>query len=153
LTVRESGPGILINREDLDGMFYTNSSVNLREVYDGTSSTMMIGETLFSHRVSGPDATGVFQIVDHWYIGSSAHAHNEMSESMGSTAARINSFFRREAYIEDKELGYASYHRGGAQVVFADNHTRMVSDSIDMAVWSAMGTRENGDTARQLVGE
>ncbi len=153
LTARESGSGLLINREDLDGMFFTNSSINLRDVYDGTAFTMMLGETLFSHRVTGPDATGVIQIVDHWYIGSPSLAQNEMSEAMGSTAASLNSFFRKDAYIEDKELGYSSYHRGGAQVVFADNHTRMISDSVAQSVWSAMGTRENGDIARELVGD
>ncbi len=38
-----------------------------------------------------------------------------------------------------------SQHTGGAFVVFADGATRFVGQSIDQAVWSALGTRAGGD--------
>ena len=40
-----------------------------------------------------------------------------------------------------------SLHTAGANVVFVDGHVRFVSNSIDMEVWSASGTRNGGETA------
>ena len=40
-----------------------------------------------------------------------------------------------------------SLHTAGANVVFVDGHLRFISDSIDMEVWSALGTRNGGETA------
>ena len=149
LTARETGPGELINSDSLDGIFFTNSYINLRSVTDGTTHTVMVGESLFDTNVRGPDANGWVQIVDHWYIGSSGMYENEMSEGLGSTAAPINEIFKATGYIEDKELGYSSRHPGGCQVVFADGHVRFMEEAIDLAVWSAMGTKSRLDLANE----
>ncbi|MEZ6039047.1 MAG: DUF1559 domain-containing protein [Planctomycetaceae bacterium] len=38
-----------------------------------------------------------------------------------------------------------SYHRMGVNGLFADGHVQFISDAIDLNVWRAMGTRDNGD--------
>jgi prepilin-type N-terminal cleavage/methylation domain-containing protein len=42
-------------------------------------------------------------------------------------------------------IAASSYHPGGAVVVFADASTRFVSETIDLAVWQAVGSREGGE--------
>jgi prepilin-type N-terminal cleavage/methylation domain-containing protein/prepilin-type processing-associated H-X9-DG protein len=144
-TARESGPGLLINSEKLDGMLYLNSEIRMLGVRDGTSQTLLVGESLFDTSVREPDDTGAIQIVDHWYIGSSGVSPNEMSEALGSSAAPINSIFRDDVHVDNKELGFSSRHPGGAQAVYVDGHVSFLTDDIDTQVWSALGSRNGGE--------
>ena len=145
LTMFESGPPPVAGNVILDGLFYYNSRHRMRDIVDGSSSTIAIGEAEHNIKVHGLDHHGYNQIVDHWYIGS-PHIHpTEVSEVCGSTAARVNAQFIDDAFIDEKELGFSSRHAGGAQVVFADGHVSMISESIDAEVWSALGTKNNGE--------
>jgi prepilin-type N-terminal cleavage/methylation domain-containing protein len=42
-------------------------------------------------------------------------------------------------------IAASSYHPGGATVAFGDASTRFVNDSVDFAVWQAVGSRAGGD--------
>lgn len=144
----ESGPPPVAGGSDMDGMFFFNSRVKLRDVLDGTSSTVLIGESLFDTDVSGIDHDGEPHIVDHWYIGSPLIRPSDVSESVGSTAVSINRIFDQGAFIDEKELCFSSRHPGGAQVSFVDGHVAMVPLTIDAAVWSALGTRAQSEVAQ-----
>ncbi|MBL4885338.1 MAG: DUF1559 domain-containing protein [Planctomycetaceae bacterium] len=43
--------------------------------------------------------------------------------------------------------GASSYHTGGAQVVMADGSVKFISDSIDMGVWIAAGSKQGGEVS------
>jgi prepilin-type N-terminal cleavage/methylation domain-containing protein/prepilin-type processing-associated H-X9-DG protein len=43
------------------------------------------------------------------------------------------------------EVGLASYHSGGVNVVFVDGHVEFIDEAIDSVTWSALGTRNFGD--------
>ncbi len=153
LIARESnpaGPQVVKNTVsdvELDGMFFVDSEVRHCDILDGTSSTILVGEALYLKDVSGPDYFSD-QLVDHWAIGSPQSSLHEVSEAIGSTAAPVNGWRKRDKlFIEDIELGFSSLHPGGTQVVFADGHLRFVEEEIDPQIWSAMGTRMNGDGA------
>jgi prepilin-type N-terminal cleavage/methylation domain-containing protein/prepilin-type processing-associated H-X9-DG protein len=148
LVPNESGPPPVAGGLDMDGMFFLNSRVKLRDVLDGTSSTVLIGEALFDVNVRGIDYGGTIHIVDHWYIGSPLINPSEVSESIGSTAVPVNRIFDPNAFIDEKELCFSSRHPGGAQVSFADGHVQMIAATIDAAVWSALGTRAQGEAAQ-----
>jgi prepilin-type processing-associated H-X9-DG protein len=145
LVGRESGTAPLVSDAELDGVFFADSAVRQAELLDGTSKTLLIGESLYLEDVTGPDHSNTVQLVDHWYIGSPSSNGNEMSEAIGSTAVPINAWLQEQAFIEDIELGYSSRHVGGAQVVFADGHTQFIAQEIDLSSWSAMGTRMQSD--------
>jgi prepilin-type N-terminal cleavage/methylation domain-containing protein/prepilin-type processing-associated H-X9-DG protein len=145
---REYGPPPLVGRADSDGAFFLNSSVRMADILDGTSSTVAIGEAIFSFDIRGPDLTGINQVVDHWYIGTAEGLENELSEAMGSTAAAINSVLIPDVYIDEKELCFSSRHPGGAQVVFADGHASFIPETVNQAIWRALGTRAGGETAQ-----
>lgn len=157
LTARESnpaGPTVLtgtVSDVDRDGMFFNDSEVRHCDILDGTSSTILIGEALHLNDITGPDYFSdqrVDQLVDHWAIGSPHSQNHEASETLGSTAAPINGWRKKDKlFIEDIELGFSSRHPGGTQVIFADGHLMFVQEEIDPKIWSAMGTRMNGDRA------
>jgi len=144
----ETGTGPLISDLVQNGALYTNSRTAHRDFLDGLTNTMLIAETLFLPGVSGPDNDRNEQIIDHWYIGTPSMGPSEMSEAVGSTAIPINSWKRTpQAFIEDVELGYASRHSSLIQAVFADGRVQVISDSISPQIWSAIGTRAQGEVA------
>lgn len=148
LSARETGPGLLLGSSQLDGVMYINSRNRDSSITDGLSNTILVGEALFLVGITGPDNDGNPQIIDHYTIGSPGMSNSEVSEGLGSTAAKINSWkYAAIAFIEDIELGYSSYHTGVIQAVFADGHVTAISESIDMLTWSAIGTRNQGEVA------
>jgi prepilin-type N-terminal cleavage/methylation domain-containing protein/prepilin-type processing-associated H-X9-DG protein len=139
--MRESGPSPLVGEPDSDGLFFINSDLRLADILDGTSQTVALGETIFDYRLHGHDEFGLPQFVDHWTIGTPEGNANEVSEALGSTAARINAIRRGDATVDEKELSLGSDHPGGAQVVFADGHVSLIPETVDRVTWSALGTR------------
>lgn len=142
---RESGPDPLVGRDYADGMFFVNSGLAIRDALDGTSSTIAIGEMLFRYEPSGADNYGLQQFLDHWYIGTPEGLGNEISESMSSTACPINAWRDTSLFVDERELAYSSHHPGGVQVAFIDGHVEFVEETINRTIWSAMGTRANGE--------
>lgn len=153
LNNRESGPEPYAGDANVaDGIFFVNSKTRTRDIVDGLANTLLLGESIFDIDLRGDDYSGNPQVIDHWYIGSSQlmpvnpFGSLEISEALGSTACPVNAYKRADAPINDMELGFSSRHAGGTQVAFADGHVRFVAESIDVAIWSAWGTRANLET-------
>jgi hypothetical protein len=139
-----------------DGLLYLSSATRMASVLDGTSNSVAIGEALFRPAVTGPDLFNqVFQIVDHWYIGSdnqvlatsSPPLYQEFSEAMGSTGVAINAVNDASLLIDERELCYSSLHHGGCLFVFVDGHVQFVSQAIDRKAYSSLGTIARGEIA------
>ncbi len=154
---RESGTEPThMGRTDQDGTMFINSSVKLSSILDGTSSSLAIGESLFRANVTGPDHTGVVQIVDHWQIGTTdiAPTNNfgwfgEVSEAIGSTGVRINAINHPALFVDERELCFSSLHYGGVLFVYVDGHVGFINETIDQAVYSSLGTIARGEVAFQ----
>lgn len=144
--VRESGSSPRAGDDALDGLLFKNSRTRIAEIRDGTSSTMILGESLHRYDIRGIDHDGNRQGVDHWYFGSTDElAGINASEAVGSTAIEINALFNSDRTIDEKELCFSSNHPSGAHAAFADGHVTFISDAIDRNVWSTMGTRSGGE--------
>ncbi len=142
-----------------DGMFFMNSKTLHASVKDGLSNTVMIGESLPDQDQFDVDLGGNVQKVDHWYIGSrefglypyiSGYDSNEVSECLGSTAVRINSLKIVDAPADHKELSFGSAHAQGANIGFGDAHVKYISETIDPVIWSAVGSRNNGEVTGEI---
>jgi prepilin-type N-terminal cleavage/methylation domain-containing protein/prepilin-type processing-associated H-X9-DG protein len=141
-----------------DGVFFFNSQTSLHEIFDGTSNTLLLGESLPDQFLFGTDYSGNSQKVDHWHTGSeevggypqAGQNSAEVSECLGSTACPINAILDESSSINDKELSFGSLHPNGVNMAFADGHTSFIAADVDAAVWSALGTREGGEPNTDL---
>jgi prepilin-type N-terminal cleavage/methylation domain-containing protein/prepilin-type processing-associated H-X9-DG protein len=150
---RESGPLPHVGEPETgDGLFLMNKQIRLRDITDGQSNTVLMGESLFDFSEWGPDFSDNMQVVDHWYIGSAElvphYASTEFSECLGSTACPINAFQNAAAPINHKELGFSGRHPGGAVIGYADGHIVFVNSQIDLDIWRRMGTRAGSEIVR-----
>jgi prepilin-type processing-associated H-X9-DG protein len=147
-----------VGRLNQDGFMFVNSSTSMKSLLDGSSQTLAIGECLFNTETTGPDATGTLQIIDHWYIGTGdmggvGKTNNwiaEASEALGSTGVGLNNVNDNSIAIDEKEIGFASNHPGGAQFVFGDAHVMLLGVHVDRRVYSALGTRAGSEVVSSL---
>lgn len=108
------------------GMFRVNSATRIREVTDGTSNTIMIGE------LDRLDVSNSNFSQDGWAIGGSPTIFSTCSNACRGP----NSNFFEEP---------ASEHVGGIHVGLADGSIRFVADTIDKQLFAAMGSMQNDE--------
>ena len=124
---------------DLNGILFSLSEVAMRDIIDGTSQTVMVGET-----INAPE-----KYWHRFYIFDNAIDSNEGSDYsrclcvMGN---RNGGFYPPNPVDTNNELGFGSYHPGGSQVALADGSSRFISATIERDVWLAIGTRNGGET-------
>lgn len=116
-----------------NGLLFLNSAVRYSEIVDGTTYTLLFGETL-----SGRDALT-------WVSGTSATLRNTGSPILAIDYAKLV----REGQVpkSDDPLvsgGFSSPHLGGMNYVLADGSVRFLSFNIDEKTYQAMGNREDG---------
>ena len=115
-----------------DGSFYHNSKVQFRDITDGLSNTMILGERLTNEPLG-------------WYttwVGMVSEGEEAFQRVLGSMDHVPNSPF---AHFDD----FSSQHTGGAQFVLGDGHVRFVSENIDYVVYQSLGTIQGGE----VIGE
>jgi len=127
-----------------EGMFFHNSSIQMRDVTDGTSNTLMVGErTTFlitedhaGNPVSPPEKfygtwSGIITDTEESaarFIGHAEHAPNDLE------------------HAED----FGSSHPGGAQFVLADASVHFISENIDVGLFQALATRGGGEVTGEF---
>jgi hypothetical protein len=70
---------------------------------------------------------------------------SDYSEALGSAFYPPNT----QGSAAERELSFASFHPGGANIVLCDASTRLVSEDIDINIWRAIASRAGGE----VVGE
>lgn len=138
---------------ELDGMFYACSTTRHSDILDGTSNTMMFGESRIDPRFV-KDGQGM----DFWAIGSpqvdpcrcdGGTGGTEFSEAVGSAYTPLNAAVQRpelSGYL--LEVGFGSWHVGGALFVFADGSTHFINDNIEHQVYKELATRRGQERPR-----
>ena len=109
-----------------NGMFVRNRHMNVRDVTDGTSNTLMVGERPYSRPVSSV-ASGVITCRAGVFLGNDiSNEQLTLHRSLGSLVLPVNSQVEIECI-----RGFASLHAGGLQFLMADGSVRFISDNID----------------------
>jgi len=112
---------------DSSGVMFLNSSISRRQIPDGLSDTIVVGETRFHKGLTGLGLG--------WTSGSAA--------TLRSTAWPINGEIVDEA--TDECGGFGSYHGDFAMFLFADRSVRPLSADIDPLVLQHLGDRQDGE--------
>ncbi|WP_425400485.1 DUF1559 domain-containing protein [Aeoliella sp.] len=134
-----------------------NKGVPLRQITDGTSNTVMLGEC---RQFSGEDSRGLLYLASclysHEYAPNSDAADKlEYCADGPGGADDPNGELYPEAPCSQKGMALPrgpmsqtsrSQHPGGVNVAFCDGHVALVNDDVNIDVWQAISTRANGET-------
>ncbi len=109
-----------------------NNPINLLNVTDGSSNTIMIGEALV-----GKDYQNAWCHMDN-AIATCAYPPNAKNPLTGKDYPP-DQWFNRYAFT--------SAHTGGAQFAMTDGSVQFISDAISLTLFRALGTRAVGEIA------
>ena len=127
------------------GPFVYVTEFGIEAIRDGTSNTLFVGETIEGHR------SGQSNI---WSNG------NRFTSSMRSTSTPMN--FPLHPNGEDGIIfsgwvsgadggqcngGFASNHPSGGNFGFGDGRTTFIPETVDLRLYQALSTREEGEVA------
>jgi prepilin-type N-terminal cleavage/methylation domain-containing protein/prepilin-type processing-associated H-X9-DG protein len=137
--------GNTMNPEQVRGMFNrVGAKINMAAVRDGTSNTLMIGESL---------------IWQHDHLWQQNWATFNSGNNIGTTIIPINvvSDYHDPANPPDRckipernfqnwsvSFGFKSRHSGGANFVFVDGSVHFLMQTIDHRVYQLLGCRNDG---------
>ena len=124
---------------DGDGMFFRNSQINLRDITDGTSNTLMVGERSMllgpatwagavANAVLVPDPTDGVGTGPPENDSGMVLGHTGDGFGPGERASHVNQF-------------YSLHDGGGVQFLFADGHASFLNSSMAYRAYRAMTTR------------
>ncbi len=147
--VANAGPNFtnddnLANARNRNGIFYAYSSTRFRDIPDGSTNTLLIGEAQFAVSGNSYGGPGFNCCMDHF----SAYSWNidegtghDFSETMCSSFYRVN---------QVSEKAFGSFHVGGCNMAMADGSARFISENINTTIWRAIGTRGGGEIVSEF---
>jgi prepilin-type N-terminal cleavage/methylation domain-containing protein/prepilin-type processing-associated H-X9-DG protein len=121
---------------------------------DGTSNTLLIGESLPEYNCGGVSGYPKAGSYSGWWTNDGAHAmistiipinYQVLKDDSNTVCASRPGRSRNNWAVAD---GFKSNHTGGANFVFADGSVHFLSQSIDMWTYQKLGCRNDG----QVVG-
>ena len=137
----------------VDGVFYRNSHIRIKDIIDGTSHTMLFSEQTPIHS----DSTWVGIVPGATTCPTPRYALAGCDQA----APQIN-FHSGPGLYEDPPAikppndnfpGYVdethSEHPGGCNVLMGDGSVRWASDLINPTFWAAMATRAGGEAVEE----
>jgi prepilin-type processing-associated H-X9-DG protein len=155
-----------------DGVFFENSSVKMRDIIDGTASTVCFSETIRStdkpednYITLKPDDLPLTnyqaqctqnQITEdargaRWIYGAPGHSMynqrrppNDLGWDCRGGGPQSNQTNRTWNAVSH-DIAARSRHLGGVHALFVDGHVRFVSDSVDVALWRSLGSRNGNE--------
>jgi prepilin-type N-terminal cleavage/methylation domain-containing protein len=140
-----------------NGLFYLNSKHKIRDVLDGTSSTLCFGER--AHRDAAYNtwaAANSRTTMDGFGLWAPSTGLPGLGDVTLGTDQKINyrhpitgTVPNQNSYEDARVSAHGSEHVGGSHVALCDGSARFLSENIDRGVWSALGTRGQGE----VVGE
>ena len=111
------------------GVLFFHSSTEIREITDGTSKTLVVGETDVFPPISTHGGGGKM-----WVHGN----HLTIYWGLNYRPSDVDERFNR---VRGRIL---SHHPGGVQFAFADGHVSFISETIDQDTLTALFTRDGG---------
>jgi prepilin-type processing-associated H-X9-DG protein len=119
----------------LGGIFQRDRDVHMKDILDGTSNTLAIGEISWYNEVTGTRYRP-------WVRGVLAGSSDIWCNSARNVDVAINT----PGIDVFNDIAFGSQHRGGANFAMADGSTHFLTDDISMNLYRALASR-NGEEA------
>jgi prepilin-type N-terminal cleavage/methylation domain-containing protein/prepilin-type processing-associated H-X9-DG protein len=144
-------PGLRIGRPDGDGVLFNIKPVNIAQITDGTSHTLIVGEITGArgiHPIEGPIWMGYFWVtwdLQDTHLGingplSVPGGRDDVADPLDGVGYNDN---RHDEMFDT--IGFSSFHPGGAHFAFADGSTHFFSEDINQTVLTSLTTRAGGE--------
>lgn len=145
-----------------NGIFFRNSNKRMRDIIDGSSNTLMLSECLrgdFNVATLKDNHVGVRNVSNAADIETCQSLVPNLSDRGGTWIGgqSANSTFNASRPPNDRRVdcwgpslgrtnfAARSYHLGGVVATRCDGSVHFTSNSIDPAIWAALGTREGAE--------
>ncbi|MEP3479555.1 MAG: DUF1559 domain-containing protein [Fuerstiella sp.] len=141
------------------GVFFRNSSIQLRDITDGTSNTICVGERRSQHRFNQTDPVAADTT---WYAAipgvirsagmtgmmasltegpaSMILGHVGQTMTMAGMPMQMHATPNQTNHI----VHFSSAHTGGVQFVLCDGSVHFLSENVDYDTFRALGERADG---------
>jgi prepilin-type N-terminal cleavage/methylation domain-containing protein/prepilin-type processing-associated H-X9-DG protein len=128
-----------------NGVFYRNSRNGLRDITDGSSTTILVGER--SRNVADATWVGVIPTAQlctnpKWRVQECEPASTMVVSHTGSAATGTIYVPNSKASMVDD---YWSLHPGGCNFLFGDGSVRFIKESVNPRIFSFLSTRAGGE--------
>ena len=117
------------------GILYGNSDTAMRDIDDGTTNTILVGE--LQRLLSSSTTSCTRKSQDGWAVGGVANLFDVSTDSSGG--GLNNNFFQSAG----------SDHVGGAQFCMADGSVRFISENISNVLLQSLGSADG----EEIIGE
>ena len=136
---------------ETNGAFQIDVPRTLKEFTDGTSHTVMASEVISGKTDDSPaDYRGVWTFIIHGcnYMHYDTPNNSNPDVMFPSTCVDAPEMPCQQAAGFDASTWHTaarSRHPGGVNAVFADGHASFFSDNVSLAIWQAVGGRNDGN--------
>jgi prepilin-type processing-associated H-X9-DG protein len=122
-----------------NGLFYRNGLIGVRDIQDGTSNTLAMGELSWEGGYFGP-----------WLAGLSNGL--ALSYASKNVTHPLNSF-SVNFYTDWNDTSFGSNHPGGAHFLMADGAVTFLAENVALEIYKAAASRNGSEIADDIQGQ
>jgi prepilin-type N-terminal cleavage/methylation domain-containing protein len=137
------------SRTNGNGVLYYKDETRFRDIKDGSSNTLLLGEVTETPGTHPSQGSALFGF--EWHNGAVQSTFEGINGPGSMPGGRDNNLDPIDNSGENRHLEYyrenglSSWHPGGANFSIADGSSHFLSESIDKSVLDALATKRGGE--------
>ena len=137
-------------QNNCSGVLFVDSGIKFRDVTDGTSNVLMVGEKCWEYQHGRCNTKVRVGSATAFIVPTSnreAHSNRSNCAAVGTAGRPINWQTTETCdNLWNMKSGFYSLHPGGAQFVLVDGSTHFLSETLDLTTYRRLAHRRDGNT-------